>query len=162
MKTIDIEVEIAHFYKPNTNLVIPNVSWGFLRYEADLLIISKAGYLTEVEIKVSLSDLKRDLDKKHSHDDPKIKYLYFAIPEKLEKHIQYIPEKAGIYIVRSRKGYDGDNYKYVDCIRIAKENKLCKAIDIYDRYTLARLGALRIWGLKRKLIKRTNHETDTR
>lgn len=43
-------------YRRNT--VVPNAYWGLgLTWEADLLVISKAGYLTEVEIKVSKADL---------------------------------------------------------------------------------------------------------
>ena len=41
-----------------TDIVVPNLSWGLLNHEADLAIIRKSGYLTEIEIKRSYQDLK--------------------------------------------------------------------------------------------------------
>ena len=38
------------------NIVIPNVSWGFLNHEADLLVISQKRTLTEIEIKRTWAD----------------------------------------------------------------------------------------------------------
>lgn len=69
------------------------------KHECDVLIVSKSNYLTEIEIKVSLSDLKKDLEKWHKHSNEKLKYQYFAIPKYLEKHIDLIPENFGIIIV---------------------------------------------------------------
>lgn len=65
------------------NLVVCNVSWGLLNHEADMLVMSKAGYLTEIEIKRSLSDLKADFKKKHDHSHKLIKKFYYAVPESL-------------------------------------------------------------------------------
>ena len=45
------------------DLVCPNVSWGLLPYEADLLGIKKNGIVTEVEIKRSYEDFKKDFEK---------------------------------------------------------------------------------------------------
>lgn len=47
-----------------TNLIVPNLSWGFLNHEADLISIDKNGYLTEVEIKRSLEDLRQTSKKR--------------------------------------------------------------------------------------------------
>lgn len=56
-------------------------------YEADFIYINKHDYLTEVEIKISISDFKADFEKKHYHDSPKVRALYYAIPrELLDKH----------------------------------------------------------------------------
>ena len=141
----EIELKLVKWFNPRTNLIVPNVSWGFLKYECDLLIISKLGYLIEVEIKVSLSDLKRDLLKRHNHDDNRIKYLYFAIPKKLEKHIEHIPERAGIFVV--------DEEGWVHKIRKPTINNIAKPISIEDMYKIARLGTLRVWNLKKKILK---------
>ena len=91
MTCAEIELKLVKWFNPRTHLIVPNVSWGFTSHECDLLIMSKSGYLIEVEIKVSLPDLKKDLLKKHGHKEDRIKYLYFAIPQKLEKYIEYIP-----------------------------------------------------------------------
>ena len=76
--TLEMEIALARFINPRVNLVVPNVSWGFFNHECDLISISKSGFATEYEIKVSKSDLKADKKKKHTHDDNKIKALICA------------------------------------------------------------------------------------
>ena len=144
--TIEIEYAVARHFGIRTHLIIPNVSWGFFIHECDLLIVSKSGYLTEVEIKISASDLKKDVEKKHGHKDDRIKNFYFAIPQKLhkDKYIEFIPENAGILIVNERG--------YINVWRKPLINKNAKSISIDDELLLARLGTMRIWGLKKKLI----------
>lgn len=70
-----IETAIVGFpgspYYMRKNIVIPNVDWGFLNHEADLLILTKANYLVEIEIKRSWIDFMADFKKKHTHNDPK-------------------------------------------------------------------------------------------
>src|ERR1700735_2324206 len=83
-------------------LVIPNVSYGFLRYEADLLVVSKAKFCTEIEVKVSLSDWKADFEKrKHKIPDKRVKYQYYAAPRELAvRHTELpIPEAWGVIAV---------------------------------------------------------------
>lgn len=139
-KTEEIEVAIARHFGVRQNIIVPNVCWGFNIHECDLLIISKAGYLTEIEIKVSLQDLKKDSQKWHSHKDNRIKQLYFAFPAKLAKHIQYVPAHAGVIIVSTRGR----------CTTIAnpKTNANAKPLCIDDQFKIARLGTMRIWSLK--------------
>ena len=60
--------------------MIPNLSWGLLQYEADFVVVSKSGYLTEVEIKRSYSDFLADFKKKHSHDAEQVYYFYYCVP----------------------------------------------------------------------------------
>jgi hypothetical protein len=148
ISTEEIESLIANHFGIRTNLVIPNVSWGFGIHECDLLIVSKAGYCTEVEIKVSAADLKKDLSKGHKHKSNKIKYLYFAIPSYLIKYVEFIPDNAGIFIITSKHR--------VFCIAKPVQNNSCRAITLQEQYEVARLGALRIWGLKNKCIDRKN------
>lgn len=168
MTAQQVEVAVARHLGYRENLIIPNVSHGFLHYEADLLIVTKAGCLTEVEIKVSKNDLvKLEKKKRHNHDDHRIKYLYFAIPHVLLCHHQHIPKRAGIMILdwvqeqyrleRNALGYMDyvrcDDGKWVvRCKVVRKPEKHSKyTISDHERYTLARLGALRIWDLKEKL-----------
>ena len=141
----EIELRLAGWFSSRVNLIVPNVSFGFTWHECDLLIMSKSGYLTEVEIKVSTSDLKKDLLKRHGHKDDRIKYLYFAIPKKLEKHIEYIPERAGIIVIDKKGG--------VHKLRKPIRNKMAKPMSVEEMYKIARLGALRIWSLKRKILE---------
>ena len=146
MNLYDMEIAIANYFNPRINLCVPNVSWGFNIHECDLLVLTKNQYLIEVEIKLSKSDLKADLKKRHKHINRKIKHLYFALPEELEPHIEYVPERAGIFIVRPGKTQDK-----VHKIRYPKTN--LEALPITDRqaFQFARLGALRIWGMKREI-----------
>ena len=47
-------------------IIVPNVSWSYFSWEADLISITKANYLNEFEIKISLSDFQKDfLKSKH-------------------------------------------------------------------------------------------------
>lgn len=147
LTALDIEIAIAECYGIRAHLIIPNVSWGlWLGHECDLLLLTNSGYAWEFEIKVSKQDLIRDKFKGHNHFSPKIKYLYFAIPEHLENEIEHIPERAGIIVVTK----ENEDY-YCNVIRRPTKNCDYKFSDS-ERCELARLGALRIWGLKKKLL----------
>jgi hypothetical protein len=130
-------------------------------HECDLLICSKAGYLTEVEIKTSVADLRADAKKAHGHRSARIKRLFFAIPdylfdteEKAQKITHLMPDRAGILTVTSiaaaeiRKGWAPRTKIW----RKPVENRAAGKITSAEKYKMARLGALRIWGLKRKLL----------
>ena len=54
---------LANYWGIRNNIIVPNVSWGMLDYEADLLIMNKTGYVTEIEIKRSWSDFLADFKK---------------------------------------------------------------------------------------------------
>lgn len=141
----EIEIAVAKWFNYRRHLIVPNVSWGLVNHECDLLVLSKSNYATEVEIKISRSDLIADKSKKHKHEDNMIKYLYFAIPAKMEKDIEHIPEHAGIIIV--------NNSGFCRELRKPTQNPKCRALTDKERYQMARLGALRIWNLKSKIIK---------
>lgn len=66
-----------------TDIIIPNLSWGLLNHEADLVIINKSHYLTEIEIKRSLPDLRKDFEKCVYHEDEKVYNFYYCIPEEI-------------------------------------------------------------------------------
>jgi hypothetical protein len=146
--TAQIELAIAYYFGIRENLIVPNVSWGLNLHECDMIVLSRSGYATEIEIKVSASDLKKDSKKRHGHVSNKIKYLYFAIPSKLCKYIEYIPEHAGILVVTSKARVH----------EIAKPRPRPNHIKFNTelRYDLARLGSIRIWGLKQKILDLKN------
>ena len=84
----EIEVALAkHFEYLKSNIVVFNIIGETcdipIQHECDCLVISKAGYLTEVEIKRSWTDFLNDFKKKHLKREPVIKYFYYCIPEKL-------------------------------------------------------------------------------
>lgn len=62
MTAAQIEKELMQWAMANTSeIIVPNYFLG--RFECDLLKISKAGQLTEYEIKVSRADFKKDFEK---------------------------------------------------------------------------------------------------
>jgi hypothetical protein len=143
LKAVDIELAVSEYLNPRTNLIVPNVHWGLDIHECDLLVITKAGYAWEVEIKVSKADLMKDGAKRHDHKDRRIKDLWFAIPKHLEPFIEHVPERAGIILV------DG-KYRCKKLRDPVSKKRPYKFSD-EERYNVARLGALRIWGLKQKI-----------
>jgi hypothetical protein len=154
MKTIEIEVAMMRELDVRQNVIVPNVSWGMrvgkerALHECDLLKLTRAGYATEIEIKVSKSDLLRDCKKAHGHDHPAIKYLYFAVPYGMKAYaLEHIPERAGLYVIT----YSGSAYQ-------VKEAKATDSIQWTDkeRLKLSHLGCMRILGLKKKLLKKAN------
>ena len=144
--TLEMEVALARYFGVRQNLIIPNIGWGIGIHECDLFLLTPSGYGWEIEIKISKADLFKDKHKRHGHFSTKIKYLYFAIPDYLEKYISEIPERAGIIIVKSknwqckktREPQKNTNYKYTT----------------EERFQIARLGALRIWGFKETIASK--------
>jgi hypothetical protein len=155
--TLDMEIALANHFDYRQNLIVPNISSGMHIHECDLFIVTKKNYCYEVEIKISKADLKKDSEKKHNHKSGKIKRLYFAIPDHLQDCIEYIPERAGIIIVRKNKPSEYYYQQTYDVreIREPVENNNSTPLTDKERYNVARLGTMRIWGLKRKLCKQT-------
>lgn len=164
IKTTDIEIAVSSFLNTRANLIVPNISWGLHIHECDLLFISRAGYATEVEIKISRQDLIKDKLKDHKHVNSKIKYLYFAIPDYLMQHINHIPERAGIIVVDSKKLIETliDYRKFsIGCINylMGKSCRVIKKAKVNNRYKftyeerlkVATLGTMRIWKLKQEV-----------
>ncbi len=159
MITIEIEIAVANLFGlRKQSAILTNLSWGFgLDYEADLVIVTKSGYLYEVEIKVSKYDLIKDKHKIHNHKSNKFRKLYFAIPKNLIDCIEHIPERAGI-IICDRFEYDGNQFVKAEYFREAEINKQAKQISDVELFKLLRLGTMRQWTIKRKLVKLLNKE----
>ena len=129
--------------------VDPMIWKNIVNHECDMLIVTKNRYLTEVEIKISLSDLKADFKKEHQHKDENIKNFYYAFPEEIkEKAIELIPEKAGILIALKKHLNDGYEYREIKCYRKPKINKLAKPINDIVLSRIYRLGYLRYWNYR--------------
>lgn len=144
LKAIDIEIAVAEYLNVRTNLIVPNVSWGLFLHECDILVITPAGYAWEVEIKVTKADLIKDKEKRHDHRNKKIKDLYFALPYYLEPYIEHVPARAGIIFV--------DENLRCKTFRRPRPNKAAYRFSEAERYKVARLGSMRIWSLKKKIL----------
>lgn len=150
---LEMEICVSRKFNWRKCIIVPNVSWGLQLHECDLLIVNKSGYATEVEIKISLADLKKDAGKRHAHKSDKIKYLYFAIPEKLLPHIQHIPEHAGILVLKRHRISENEAFSYVEQVREAKKNPRSRALFPNEIADVARLGCMRIWRLKQTVLE---------
>ena len=149
LTTLDMEIALMQYLGIRQNIAVPNVSWGLLPYEADLVVLTKSNYATEIEIKVSKSDMVRDKKKNHEHDSAYFKYLYFAVPKELtEFALTIIPEKAGLLEVSKM-----DTRYWVRQARAPKRNLECVQWKAHERFKLAELGCMRILGLKKKVMK---------
>lgn len=146
---------------------------GVVNHECDCLIMSKNGYLTEIEIKRSYTDFLADFKKNHSHEDCRVKEFYFMVHESfkdkvIEKLIEMKRVPSGVYV------YDDDcNIKlaisYSDIVKsiFGKPYHLCSLSECFlycdrwssrrlfleEQYQLARLGAMRYRNMTERLIR---------
>lgn len=172
MKTAEIEIALMREFDIRRNIIVPNISdWStVLSFEADLLVLTKSGYATCIEIKVTKSDLKADLKKKHikrlnnSWKSPytnkdgfntyfkNLKHFYYAVPEKLvECALEQIPDFAGLYSIKYSKNKNILSYN-VRCVRPAKilfKRKWSES----EIFSVTRLGTMRILGLKEGVVR---------
>lgn len=152
------------------NLVVPCVTdiSGLVNFECDLLVLSKSGYATGIEIKVTKSDLKNDLSKNHivrlndllwksysrkpalEYYYSPFKYYYYAVPEKLEEMaLEQIPEFMGLYVIKKHPHVSKNII-----VEVRKPKKLFNyRWSESQRYDLARLGTMRLLGLKLNIEK---------
>jgi hypothetical protein len=149
-----------------SHICVANVSWGAdFHHELDLLSVSKAGYGTEAEIKVSVSDLKRDLKKKHCHKDSRIRQLYFAGPlEMKEALLEFAPENAGVITVERGVSQGHWAIPYV-CytVRRPKINQYAEKFTEAEIQKLLRLGNMRFWTLlKHGILNAEDEKKDMR
>jgi len=157
INTADIEMAIARLFCWWQNLIVPNISWGAgFRHELDLLVVSPNGYGTEIEIKVSKSDLKADANKPHEHRSVRIKRLWFAYPESIGDCAEFVPERAGIFIVKRDKCGVGVR---VETLRPPKINTEARKFTPKELDKIRDLAAMRMWTLKEHLQRR-RHEKE--
>lgn len=151
VKTIEAEIAIAKYINPRVNLVVPNVSWGAGIHECDMLVITKSRYAWEIEIKVSKADLLKDKQKRHGHLSDRIRDFYFAIPKSLLACYPDIPGRCGILVI--------DENMRVKKVRDPIHNSNAIKWSDAEYANIARLGAMRIWGLKSKIVAFKNANT---
>lgn len=137
------------------NLCVPNVSWGAgINYEADLVVVTKAGYATEYEIKRSWTDFLADFKKdERAHKAPWVYRFAYVVPDSIiDKVLAFlsdigneIPAVIGYTENRQIKKYGG-----------FYEVEGGRKMFLEEQLKIARLGTLRYWSLRNK--KEENHE----
>ena len=147
-----MEIAVSELIGYRQHTIVPNVYWGlYLQHECDLLVLDQNNRFTEVEIKVSLYDLKQDFKKPHGHSAKFISRLIYAVPIELEqKACELVPKDCGIITVR----FDEHSKKFVaswlrQCRH--KKNIAKPSDDIINKFY--QLGCMRIWTLKKHLHK---------
>lgn len=148
------EAVVATMFPIPRNLCVANVSWSLLPYEADLLVLTQSGYLIEVEVKVSLADLKRDADKakwRYPAFTEKVSKFYYAMPDYLwnkQAAKDAIRPGAGVLVVtRDAAGYRAD--EVVPAVRTC-----ARKLTPSERFSLARVGSFRAWSPQQKHRRR--------
>ena len=150
--TAQIELEITRScYPPRRCLVLPNASWGMgLSWEADLVVVSKSGYVSEIEIKTSVSDFRADF-KKRKHrllEDSLISRFIYAMPRSVWEKADLTPDaRYGLIVVDARKPLPSIE---LQARWIRRPQKLGRQSKLSDKQitNLYRLAYLRMWDLK--------------
>lgn len=149
-----IQTALAYwFFDWRRQLVIPNISHGFAagrRGECDLLVVSAAGYITEVEIKVSLHDLSKEVRKdKHASRPPScpfgpmVKCYYIAAPKEIWKKANGIPLPLGAG--RIAMYLDNQDTPRGEVLSTSAINKAARSVTDKERMELLRLAYFRLW-----------------
>ena len=141
--TAHIEEALFRYFDVKRNMIVPNIYWGLgFRHELDMIVCTPRGYCTEVEIKVSKSDIIADKKKRHNHYDERLKYLYFAVPKELEEYaLLHIPHRAGLIVVSDKYG---DGVLVPEKVRAAKAQKNASKLSDREIEQLLRLGCMRL------------------
>ncbi len=171
IEEIELSLMNSELFNFRQDLMVFRVSdfSGIVNHECDCLIMSKSGYLTEIEIKRSYSDFLADFRKKHTHQDPHLKAFYFLVHESFSEkasekllELKHIPSGLLAYDDNAKISlYRGGSYFHVKNGENHEEytdyrNWNPKKLFLEEQYQLARLGAMRYKNMTEKLIKLQN------
>lgn len=145
----DMLILKLHIGGVRQNLCVPNVSWGAgIDYEADLVVVTKAGYATEYEIKRSWTDFLADFKKKEgAHKAPWVYRFAYVVPDSIiDKVLLFFQKRGGE--VPAVIGYTEDLQikKYGGFYEVKGGRKMF----LEEQLKIARLGTLRYWNLRKK------------
>lgn len=157
-----ITIALARWFNWFNNRVM--TEWDIGGGRADLIVISRAGYVTEVEIKVSRYDWEQDRTKRKwltepdlaqrvvygSRDD--ISRFFYAVPETIVGFVpEWIPEGVGVLMIRRRKS-GGDS---VVQVRPAARRKGAKKLNEQEWERIQTNCYMRYWRIKMEQIRRS-------
>ena len=127
--TID-EIELAivdsTLFNKRTDIFVPNVSWGLLE------------------------EFKADFNKDNNHKDERVDKLYYCVPLSIK-------ERVADYLIENEIHFTGILY-YSEEGKIRVHNTGGKfytggrKLFLEEQLTIARLGCMRVWNLKKKLV----------
>lgn len=122
-----VEVALRRHLNPFANTLIPECEVRETGHKADFMSISAAGYVTEIEVKVSMGDWKADLKKAKWGRMPFYicKFVYL-VPEELGIP-DFIPDFAGVWHVKKR--CDGA----YSCVVVKAPKKMAGSIKVSQK-----------------------------
>jgi hypothetical protein len=135
-------------YKYHVNLIVPGITamMELMDFEVDMFVLTKSDLGYGFEIKVTRADLLRELKKIHYFKREyyrKFRFFFYVVPAKLEELAhEIVPEFCGIWVVDDQR-----KMKLVRKPTVLSRNRWTAG----ERYEIARLGAMRIYNLKRKI-----------
>jgi len=141
------------FFDWRKQFIVPNITHGFLtgrRGECDLLVVSKARYLTEIEIKVDAYDLAKEINKfKHENRTPDkpfgyiIKRYFIAAPREVWGKVNDVklPYGAGKIEVYET----GQGHYHGQLIQPSVSSKAARPLTDKEMIELLRLAYFRMW-----------------
>lgn len=94
----EIQLYLIQLFDWQKQMVIPNVN--LYGGEMDLCLVSRAGLVTEIEIKLSLADWRHDIEKGKWADPNrnKVSKFWYCVPKELADKIpDWVPEDAGVF-----------------------------------------------------------------
>lgn len=146
-----VRYDRAPFSYTRNLCVAPNIWHGFgLRYEADLVALSKAKYMSEVEIKVSRADFVADA-KKYRHMlglDKRTKAFWYAMPDEVWQKcgdVWRVPGSGVITVGVEPVGRHG--HRRLVCRKVIEaERTAADPVSDADVLRFMRLAAMRVWG----------------
>lgn len=153
VEEIEIALAESRDFSFLKNLVVFNV-YGLsemlpIQHECDVLVMTKAGYLTEIEIKRSWSDFLADFKKEHHHQSDYIKKFYYCVPlsivDRVAEYLSVNNEKCGIITY--------DESGYIRVYWATNGIPYPKKLFLEQQLELARLGCMKVITAKKKLLK---------
>lgn len=171
VKEIENALVFSGWFSIRNDIIIPNLSWGLLNHEADLAILNKIGYLTEIEIKRSLADLRADFKKDIFHGDEHVYRFWYCLPlsirekafELFAEHWKRIGQLYNVSIdgVNSQKiitthypyvvWYDENGHLEVEAHK-SDTRYGARKLFLEERLTVARLASCRFWDMRKKQL----------
>lgn len=157
------------------DIVVPNLSWSLLDYEADLVIVNKTGYMTEIEIKRSYADFVADFKKRHHHDSEVVCHFFYCVPKsivgKVEAFLTSYKAEHDDFDLPAVLTYDEngeidrardvnapytiDGTTYYPAFGSAYNKYGKRKLFLEERFIVARMGQLRFWKLLESTIDKS-------
>lgn len=96
---LHIRIALARHFDWFHNMMMPE--WFIDGGQADLLFVSRAGYVTEIEIKIGFADWNADREKeKWKAARPHVGRFFYAVPGALaERTPDWLPSHVGVLVV---------------------------------------------------------------